>query len=143
MEYQNPYRGHRPRVEERNQRKEWCLAPGRKTVTVRLTYLCSPHHGCHHWWPRVRGRLQYCEVREPRHFSWLQPRAVCTPYATPPTRHLRLSHILRVQKSEDKIHEDFKEAKFHKVIADLSSLKAVREAAAEINALGEPIHVST
>ena len=46
-----------------------------------------------------------------------------------------------MQKAEDKIKSEFKDAKIQKVVADISSFKSIRKAAAEINALGEPIHV--
>ena len=54
--------------------------------------------------------------------------------------HIRLAS-LRLQKAEDKITADYPEAKVQNIVADLTSFKSVRNAAAEINALGEPIHV--
>ena len=47
----------------------------------------------------------------------------------------------RLQQAENKIIADYKDAKVFKVVADLTSFESVRNAAAEIIALGEPIHV--
>jgi hypothetical protein len=54
---------------------------------------------------------------------------------------IQLNLKCRLQLAEDAIKKEFPAAHIRKLTLDLSSLAAVRTAAAEVNAYPEPLHV--